>query len=53
MTTTYNPETVPVEESKRLLASEIKIEIASEQDAHKIVLLTNPLTNAALTSQPG
>ncbi|KAL1645072.1 hypothetical protein SLS61_008505 [Didymella pomorum] len=36
MTTTYNPETVPVEESKRLLASEIKIEIASEQDAHKI-----------------
>lgn len=34
---TYNPETAPVEEAKRLFASEIKIEIAEEQDAHKIV----------------
>ncbi|KAF3039468.1 hypothetical protein E8E11_006931 [Didymella keratinophila] len=33
---TYNPETAPVEEAKRLFASEIKIEIAEEQDAHKI-----------------
>lgn len=33
----YNPETNPVEEAKRLLASEIKIEIAVEKDAHKIV----------------
>jgi hypothetical protein len=36
MTTTYNPETVPVEESKRLLASEIKIEISQTH------LLTQP-----------
>lgn len=36
-TTEYNPETNPVDEAKRLLASEIKIEIAEEENAHKIV----------------
>jgi hypothetical protein len=35
--TAYNPETIPVEEAKRLSAPEIKIEIAEEKDAHKIV----------------
>lgn len=37
VTVGYNPETTPVDEAKRLLASEIKLEIAEEQDAHKIV----------------
>lgn len=36
-TAVYNPETNPVEEAKRLLASEINIEIAEERDALKIV----------------
>jgi hypothetical protein len=44
----YNPETIPVEEAKRLSASEIKIEIAEEEDAYEIVaapVQTYPPTN--------
>jgi len=54
MTTTYDPETAPVEEAKRLLASEIKIEIADEQDADKIVITRSPPTHhLSLTPQIG
>lgn len=48
-------QTMPVDEAKRLAASEIKIELAEEKDAYEIVPRQNSasLHPSTLTSQPG